>query len=27
LSKDTDVDIANSAAAALGSLPETAGQH
>jgi glc operon protein GlcG len=27
LSKETDVDIANTAAAALGSLPETAGQH
>jgi glc operon protein GlcG len=27
LSKERDVDIANTAAAALGSLPETAGQH
>ena len=27
LSKDTDVDIANTAAAALGPLPETAGHH
>jgi glc operon protein GlcG len=27
LSKETDVDIANTAAVALGSSPETAGQH